>query len=406
MITTRFARHVPLLLAALAAGGGAVSAAPSADVQAVSAAGSDFGFRLLHTLAAGKPNGNVFFSPFSISQALTLTLSGAGGQTRQGMTKTLGLEALTQAKVNTANAEILPALTSAPGVQITVANALWAGKNVRFSPAFQADAKRFYHAQAATLDLSAPSAAGTINAWVSRNTRGRIKTIVTPDDLLEAHSVLTNAVYFHGKWQKPFDKTETRPQPFHLGGGGTQTVPMMAQTDEFSYLDTPQFQAVSLPYGSGRVSLSVFLPKPGVSANTLAQNMTNRSADHWLAALAPTEIHLFLPRFKADEKAGLRGPLSTLGMGIAFSNAADFLPMGLGRTKIGAVFHEALLDIDEQGTTASAATAVIAMPTSAAPLPHPHPIPVMRVDRPFLVLIRDTKTGSLLFVGVIRDPQE
>ncbi len=397
---------VPLVLAAALAGGSPLSAAPSPAVQAVSAAGSDFGFRLLHTLAAGKPAGNVFFSPFSISQALTLTLSGAGGQTQADMAKTLGLSALSPARVNAANAALLPALTSDPKVQITVANALWADKSSTFSPAFQADAERFYHAQATTLDLNSPTASATINGWVSTHTQGKITQIVTPGDVAGAPAVLTDAVYFHGLWQQPFDKADTEAKPFHLTGGGIKTVQMMTQTDEFAYSDTPEFQAASLPYGTGRVSLFVFLPKPGVSVDTLVQEATGPAARKWLGAMQATTLEIYLPRFKADDKAKLKAPLSALGMASAFVNGANFKPMGIGNVKIGQVLHRTTLDVDEQGTTATAATTILMAPGSSPPRTPLPPIPVMRVNRPFLVLIRDTHTGTLLFAGVIRDPQQ
>lgn len=405
MFKTRFVRRVSLVLAALAAGGGVAEAAPGPDVQAVGAAGNDFGFRLLHTLAAEKPTGNLFFSPFSVSQALTLAMSGAGGQTQTEMAKTLGLASLPQARINAANAQILPALTSQPDAQITVANALWASTGRTFSPSFQADAKRFYHAQATTLDFGVPAGAQAINAWVSANTHGKITQIVTAGDVASAPAVLTNAIYFHGKWQKPFDKDRTKDQPFHLAGGRTKPVQMMAQTETFAYLDTPQFQAASLPYGIGHVSLLVLLPKMGADIDALVQKASGSTVHQWLEAMQPTKIEIHLPRFKADDKAKLKQPLSALGMASVFANGVDFFPMGLGNTKIGEVLHRATLEVDEQGTVAAAATAVVMRVGSAAPRNPPPPIPVMRVDRPFLVLIRDTGTGSLLFAGVIRDPQ-
>lgn len=403
MLKTIFALLALLTLATLAAGSSA-SAAPGSDVQAVGAAGSDFGFRLLHRLAADKPGGNVFFSPFSVSQALTLTMSGAGGQTRAEMARTLGLAALSQDRINAANARLLPALASDPEVKVTVANALWANKGLAFSPAFQAGAKQFYHAQATTLDFSIPAGAQTINAWVGTHTQGKITEIVTPRDIAASLAVLTDAIYFHGKWQKPFEKAGTTPKPFHPAGGGTKTVQMMGQVAEFAYSDTPQFQAASLPYGTGRVSLLVFLPKPGVSVSTLVQETSGPAVTKWLGAMKATRLELHLPRFKADFKTSLKEPLSALGMAPVFANGADFTPMGIGNAKIGEVLHRATLDVDEQGTTATAATAVM-VPRSAAPRMPPPPIPIMRVDRPFLVLIRDTQTGSLLFAGIIRDPQ-
>jgi len=403
---------LPIVLAALSLtlAAGPATAAPSPDVKAVSTAGSDFGFRLLHVLATdhpagGGPNANVFFSPFSVSQALTLAMSGAGGQTRADMAKTLGLDALTQDKINAANADLLPALMSDPKVQISVANSLWVTTGWTFSQGFQVDAEKFYHAQATTLNFKSPGAAAAINDWVRENTRGRITRIVTPDDLKYATNVLANTVYFHGQWQTPFEPINTKTEPFHLDSGGTKPVSLMEQFSQFAYLDTPQFQAASLPYGTGRTSMTVFLPKPGVSVETLALSLTGETATQWLKSMQQTGIILYLPRFKADTKALLKEPLSTLGMKLAFSNSADFTRMCSLPTSLGEVLHIATLGVDEQGTVAAAATATIAAGAGAVPSAPPPPPPIMRVDRPFLALIRDTETGTLLFAGVIRDPK-
>lgn len=177
----------------------------------------------------------------------------------------------------------------------------------------------------------------------------------------------------------------------------------MVRFGKIDYLDTPQFQAAVLPYGTGRVSLAVFLPKPAVAAETLALSLTGKTAAHWRGAARPTEIELYLPRFKADTRLRLKAPLSSLGMGLAFDDAADFSRIGSRRTKLGEVLHAATLDVNEQGTTAAAATAVVT--AAGAMRTNQPPPPVMRVDRPFLVLIRDAQTGSLLFAGIIRDPQ-
>lgn len=412
MINSAF---VPIVLAALSltalsltalslAAAPPAQAAPDPDVKTISAASNDFGFRLLHLLATdatAPPDANVFFSPFSVSQALTLALSGAGGQTRDDMAKTLGLPALSQEAINAANARLLPQLTSDPKVQVSVANALWANTGLSFRPAFAADAEKFYNAPATTLNFQSPKSAATINAWVSKNTQGRITAIVAPADLQSATNILTNAVYFHGDWQTPFEPINTETKPFYLSSGGTKPVPLMERFDEMGYLDTPQFQIAALPYGTGRI---VLLPKPGVTPETVALALSAETDAQWRGAMQPTDVMLYLPRFKADTRAELPDPLSTLGMGRAFGPDADLAPMTGRQTKLSAVLHIATVDVDEQGTIAAAATGMSAMPMSTPTAP-PSPPPIMRVDRPFLVLIRDTETGTLLFAGVIRNPQ-
>lgn len=376
-----------------------VSANP--NVQKVSAAGAGFGFRLLRRLTADQPSGNIFFSPFSISEALMLTMNGAGGRTKQDMAQTLGLGALPPAQLNAANALLLPSLENPdPKVEISVANALWANQGIVFAPQFQADAKQFYRAETTALDFGAPAGAQTINDWVSTNTQGKITQIVSQADIAHASAVLTNAVYFHGLWQSPFDKAGTADGLFHLTGSRTKPVPLMSQENSFAYLQTPQFQAVSLPYGAGRLSMMVFLTTSGTRLDTFASGLSSQRMNGWIAAMKPTRMTLFLPRFKADYSVTLNTSLSALGMGSAFGPGADFGPMGLKGVQISAVVHKAVLDVDEQGTTAAAATGV----TMTASIEFPPP-PTMRVDRPFFCMIRDSITGAVLFEGVIRAPQ-
>ncbi len=374
--------------------------AANPGVQKVSAAGNDFGFRLLHRLVADNPGSNVFFSPFSISQALTLTMSGAGGQTRTDMARTLGLTALPSSRINAANALLLPSLQNPdPKVEVSVVNALWANQGIVFAPQFQADAKQFYNAQATTLDFGTPAGAQTINDWVSASTQGKITQIVSAGDIAHASAVLTNAVYFHGEWQSPFDKAATADAPFHLSKSRTKTVPLMSQQGRFAYLQTPQFQAVSLPYSAGRLSLLVFLPTPGTSLDAFVSGLNSRRLDGWREAMQPAEMTLLLPRFGADYAVTLNKPLSALGMGSAFG-PADFGPMGLPGVHISAVLHKAVLQVDEEGTTAAAATGVVMDMSAESPPPT-----MMRVDRPFFCVLRDSVTGAILFAGVIRDPE-
>lgn len=375
--------------------------AANPDVQRLAAADGDFGFRLLNQLTKNQPTGNIFISPFSISEALMLTMNGAGGQTRADLANALGMSALTQDQVNAANSLLLPSLTNPdPQVQISIANALWAERGMPLNPKFVASSKNFYDADASTLDFASPDAAAIINAWVSRNTQGKIPTLVEPSDLAGAAAVLTNAVYFHGKWQSQFSKTETQNGPFYVKKGSVKSVPLMLQEGRFSYLDNGTLQAINLPYGAGRMSLYVLLPKPGTDVSSAAQNLTQRNFSKWIGAMKPAQVKITLPRFKADYQARLKAPLIALGMGAAFAPTADFSPMGLKGWYISEVIHKAVLDVDEQGTTAAAATGVIV--TRALAVPN-EPVE-MRVDRPFICAIRDNSTGAILFAGVIRDP--
>ncbi len=371
------------------------------NVRQVASANMDFGFRLLTQLNKATPNSNIFFSPFSISDCLTMVLNGAGGTTQSDMASALGLKDMTLAQINQANGRLLPSLENPdPKVETSVANALWANTGTTFDATFQKQCATFYDARTDTLDFSSPAAADTINGWVKDNTHGKIDKLVSPADLAGSSAVLTNAVYFHGQWTHAFEKSDTENGPFTLAQGGSKTVPLMSRTGNYSYLETPEFQAISLPYGSGRMSMDVFLPKPGRDLSGVVNGLNEKTWDGWIRERKPTEMTIIMPRFKADYAATLNAPLTALGMGSAFSSGADFTPMGLSGSVISQVIHKAIIEVDEEGTVAAAATGV--MVTASAEMP---PKTVMRVDHPFFLAIRDNITGTLLFAGAIRDPK-
>jgi serine protease inhibitor len=377
----------------------AVAADP--QVKQATAANTIFGFRLLAHLNKGASGKNVFFSPFSVSDALAMTLNGASGDTQQAISKALGLHALSCDEINHANGLLLPSLENPdPQVELSVANALWADEGMTFAPEFQRRCRRFYDATATSLDFHSPSAADTINGWVRGKTQGKIDRLVSATDLVQSPAVLTNAVYFHGQWSRQFNKAATQDGPFTLEDGVKKTVPLMSEAGTYAYSETPQFQAVSLPYGSGRMSLYVFLPKPGTDLNALLNALDGKGWQDGISRMHPTLLTLVLPRFKAQYEARLREPLTALGMGGAFGAGAYFRPMGLRHGFIGEVIHKAILEVDERGTVAAAATGVVMRSLSIA-----RPSEVMRVDHPFFCAIRDNATGTLLFVGTIRDPQ-
>ena len=404
-LTRRALLRACFLAGLTALGGDAMSgAAPdAADPTARRFAAADvaFGFRLLRRLDPGD-EGSVFFSPFSVSSALLMVLAGAGGETKRVLASALALESLTPDQISRATGLLLSSLSyTDPKVQLSVANALWANRGVTFNPDFERRCRQFYGARASTLDLASPAAADTINGWVSKNTHGRITRLVSPRDIAHATAVLTNVVYFHGQWQTPFDKADTQDAPFTLPGGATKTVPLMRQSGSLPYLETSEFQAVGLPYGAGRVRLYVFLPKPGSTLDAFLGTLDTKAWSGWLAAMRPTRLTLLLPRFKAHSQATLNPALTALGLGAAFGPGADFRPMGLGRSFLSAVIHKAVLEVDEEGTVAAAATggSMMSMAVPAAPQM------VMRVDHPFFCAIRDDATGTLLFAGAIRNPQ-
>ncbi len=353
-----------------------------------------FTFHLFHTLAAAHPAGNVFVSPCSAAQALGMAALGAGGTTRRAMQQALGgSDVPSDASVHSDD----------PRVQLAAANDLWADRAFHFRPAFTEAARRIYGAGVATLDFQSASSVGTINRRISQETQGKITDLLNSDDLSRAQggAILTDAVYFHGPWTQTFDKYETRPGPF-ASTGGPITVPLMARTGEMPYWQGDDFQAVELAYGDGRFVMDVFLPGQKSSLTKLLGRLNALTWQAWMSRLQPAQVALTLPRIHVSTAEDLEGPLTALGMGIAFQRQADFTPMSPQPLRLGGVKQEALLDVDENGTTAAAATAVVVMPGAA---PQEPPSVVMRVDRPFFCAIRDTRTGTIVFVGAITDPR-
>ena len=375
----------------------------SIDSRLVSA-NTRFGFKLFAQVAKQDAGKNVFISPASIGLALAMTYNGAVGETKQGMEQALEVKGMSHAELNRACAELRAALESPdPKVQLSIANSLWAKKGITFNPDFIQRNKQFYGADVTALDFSDPSAPATINSWVADKTKGKIDKIV---DQIDAQSILflINAIYFKGAWAAEFDKAKTREDPFNTGAGKQKRHPMMHQLGKYSYCEGKDFQAVSLPYGGGRVSMYIFLPGQSVSLDEFQKSLTVANWDAWMKQFAETKGEIAVPRFKVEYEIGLNDVLKTLGMGIAFDpDRADF--SGIVQTSqnafISRVKHKTFAEVNEEGTEAAAATSVEMSVTSVM---QPRKTFRMIVDRPFFCAIRDNKTGTLLFMGSITDP--
>ncbi|XHX76668.1 MAG: serpin family protein [Stenomitos frigidus ULC029] len=366
------------------------------------AANTKFGFKLFSELLKQDSKQNVFVSPSSVAIALSMAYNGASGETQQQMAKTLKLQGMTLNELNRANAK-LKALLENPdsGVQLAIANSLWARQGVPFKPTFMQNNQKFYGAQVTELDFADPNATATINNWVKENTRGKISQIVDalkPDDVM----FLINAIYFKGTWTKAFDKSETSNKPFYRSNGSQKNHPMMAQTGSYKYYENNQFQAVSLPYGREHVSMYLFLPKKASNLSRLTKTLTAENWQQWMGQFRTQPGSVQVPRFKLEYDVELKKALSALGMPIAFdANKATFDNLSTVATKIDQVKHKTFVDVNEEGTEAAATTS-IGMVTTSMPISQPFQ---MNVDRPFFCAIRDNKTGTVLFMGAIVDPK-
>ncbi len=368
---------------------------------AMAAANNHFGWKLLQEMSSNSSDtDNIWISPTSIADALDLAYVGATGDTRTQLRKTLDFPKLSDKDFNSANQSLSASLISTdPKVQVSIANAIWADQHTPFLSSYVDTCGKYYDASAQTLDFSNPTSANTINSWVSEKTSGNIPTLVSPIQLQGADCVLTNAVYFKGEWSSQFKPEETAPAPFTLGTGEQIQLAAMHNTYHYPVTSNNQFQAISLPYGDGSVSMVIILPRAGVSTNDLLKTMNQESLEATLASQEVSMVDLQLPKFHVEYSAQLREPLQSLGIRDAFTQSAEFSGMGSPRY-ISAVIHKTMMDVDEQGTVAAAATGIgMARLIEMAP-------EKFIVDHPFICAIRDNDTGALLFLGVINFPAE
>lgn len=371
--------------------------------QALVAANTRFALKLYNQIVGQGSGRNIFISPASVSLALAMTYNGAEGATREAMAEALELAGLSMEDVNHASAELLRSLQQDDaGVRLAIANSLWARKGIAFDPDFLRRNQKYYRAQIEELDFASPRAAAVINGWVSDQTEGKIERII---DRVPAEAVLflINAIYFKGDWTHKFDKRKTREDFFTLLDGREQQHPMMAQSGEFFYQETKDFQAIMLPYGDGRLSMAAFLPAENSSLDVFHERLDYEHWAEWKQQFRKKEGRIVLPRFKLEYEVSLNDPLKALGMAVAFDpRQADFSAMSPDtRVNIDEVKHKTFVEVNEEGTEAAAVTAV--KMTLAAFMPS-QPFSMI-VDRPFFCAIVDNQTGLVLFMGSIVEPR-
>jgi serpin B len=351
--------------------------------------------------------GNLFFSPYSISTALGMAYGGARGDTAAEMARTLHFT-LEPRQLHPAFHQLQSELqgeASKRKYKLTTANRFWGAKGYPFQPDYVKLTRDNYGAEVSELDFhKAPEQSReTINAWVEKQTNDKIKELlqrgmVTPDTRL----VLTNAIYFKAAWLDQFSEKATKKESFKLGGDVRTQVDMMHQTVNCPLLDTGTFQVVSLPYEQNDLSMVILLPKDADRLPDLEKLLTSAKLDDWRKQMSEHQVALSLPRFKITSTFSLETVLAAMGMPLAFSGRADFSGITTAEgLMISKVIHKAYVDTNEKGTEAAAATAIVFAPTG---LPIQRPQATFRADHPFVFVIRDTRTGSILFMGRVANP--
>jgi serpin B len=372
----------------------------------VRAANTQFALTMLQQLDAPESGENLCISPLSLSLALSMMLNGAEGETYDAIAKTLGY---TEQKLDAVNAQsrALSRLLKPDDKSITVhmANGLWVQQGFPLKPDFLRALLSYYETRTETVDFLKPEAtADAINAWVKEQTQGLIEKLFQAGDFdAQTRLALVNTLYFEGAWQHPFPKDATQDAPFYLERGETRQVPMMRLSERLPYYKGEGFEAVALPYGEGDYRFYLFLPDKGRTVADLRQQLTPENWGKWLGAFRVVQGSLQMPRFKIEAKYDLKPPLSALGMGVAFDpDRADFsriADVSPERLFIQKAIQKAVVEVDEEGTKAAAATGITVGVTS---------VPVDRfnmvVDRPFLFAIVHQPSGVVLFLGVVRQP--
>ena len=341
-------------------------------------------------------SGNLVFSPLSISTALAMTLAGARGETAQQ------ISALLHTPPDAALLDQLTRAGNAAGDQLLLSQSLWVERSLPLQPDFVSATRREFHAapQPASFSTDPEAARDTINHWTAEQTKGKIPSLFNSGAInRDTRLVLASAVYFNGNWQSKFNPKETAPAPFHTSDAATVQTPFMNQSARFPYGETATAQVLELPYAGGSLAFDVILPKPGTKLATLEEAFHNPGISAWTGKLHTRQVHVALPKFRAESSFSLKSALSALGMANAFTGAADFSGIdGRHDLAISQVVHKAFIDVSEEGTEAAAATgSVVSLTAFAEPV-------TFRADHPFLFLIRDTNNGAILFAGRLETP--
>jgi serpin B len=386
--------------------------APSAGVQpAIETGNAEFASDLLTQLAGQQSGNNFFYSPYSISAALAMTYAGAATTTAQQMAQVLHLQTSAQ-DVPLGYAQLDCQLTTqgqANNNQLDIANGLFGQQGFSFQPAFLSVLQNDYGAPLQQVDFAnnASGATQTIDQWVSAQTQGLIPELFSPGSLTSStRLVLADAIYFKGNWASAFNAQYTMPAPFIASSTQTVQAPLMQQTANFGYMTGQGFSMLELPYAGGQLAMDVLLPSDVDGLPALVSAFSAASFSSWVAQLQSTKVQVTLPKFSLQSSFNLNQTLIALGMTLAFDpTQADFSGMdGQHDLYIGLVVHQANVEVDESGSVAAAATGVAVLAGDAVSSNPPQV--TFNANHPFLIVLRDLSTGTLLFLGQLTNPSQ
>lgn len=375
------------------------------SVRSIADSNNLFALNLYSELSKQEP-GNLFFSPFSISTALAMTYAGARNETEKQMCDVLHFN-LAQKEFHCYR-HYLDAIEADTGKNLVleIANSIWVANSCKIRPSFSEIVKDDYNSESKNVDFAGHTeqARQEINSWVENKTQDKIKDLITQGMIKSSTKlVLVNTIYFKAKWESPFNSTATRKAIFHPNDSISDSASFMNKAGYYEYYKDSNLQVLEIPYYNGKISMLILLPNKANGINNTENKLDEAYYSKIVKNLSDTsDIRLSLPKFKITLGSILNTPLSEMGMPVAFSGDADFSGIASGKLNIGFVIHKAFIDVSEEGTEAAAATAVGIMLTSAGP-PRTPPIP-FNANHPFIFIIKDGGTGSILFMGKITDP--
>ena len=371
----------------------------TSEKQIVTSA-DNFTLKVFKNIAGYESGKNVFISPLSISMALGMTLNGADGSTYEAMRNTLSLSGITQQEINESYQSLTQLLTKIDSkVIMQIANSIWYRNTIPVKPDFIETNKKYFKAVINPMNFSDPATVNTINNWVKESTNGKIDKIVEQIDP-QTIMYLINAIYFKGTWQYQFDKSKTMDDYFKKGSGELVQCRMMNLETDFYTSSNDTFTILDLPYGKGNFSMTILLPAKDKDLKDVINTLTNATWNSSINNLNKMKKQLYMPKFKMEYKIKLNETLKALGMELAFDPYnANFKKIyeGVGNAYISEVDHKTFVDVNEEGTEAAAVTSVTVGVTSI-------PDNVIRLDRPFIFIIREKNSNCILFIGKLEDP--
>ncbi|MBS3056548.1 MAG: serpin family protein [Candidatus Aenigmarchaeota archaeon] len=376
-------------------------------VQEVVNANNQFAFELFSEFQEDPKykDGNIFFSPYSISVALTMTYEGARGQTAEEMQSVFHIPRDTNLRRPNFAAIYNDINKKDKSYKLSTGNALWAQQDYKFLGEYLSTVEKYYGGKAANVDFlrEREKSRQTINTFIEEQTNNKIKDLI-PEGVIDDRTrlVLTNAIYFKGTWVLQFDPKDTRDEDFTTNAKQTVKVPMMSLTGddaEFAYAGTDEIQILEMPYDGEDLSMLIILPKENNLGSI--ESLSSEKLSEWRNMLNKQRVNIYVPKFKFETKYFMVETLSNMGMPIAFTNAADFSGMdGTKNLLFQDVIHQAFVEVNEEGTEAAAATAVVIIEITSVPM-----IPTFRADHPFIFIIQEKETGNILFLGRVADPR-